>query len=128
SRSPAGSDGGRRVNMPGSAGAPARGDAAHAVTLQNAERFARVPAREVGKDIRAKCRRDQAFTAQTARTAINSLYEECGGSGLFESSDLQRLWRDANAAAAHNALTLDWIAAHWTRTALDLPTDPRFLF
>jgi len=98
------------------------------VTLQNAERFARVPAREVGRDIRAKCRRDQAFTAQTARKAVNTLYEECGGSGLFAKSDLQRFWRDTNAAAAHNGLTGDWIYAGWAKTLLGVPADPRFLF
>ena len=78
--------------------------------------------------IRAKCRRDKAFTAQAARKAVNLLYEECGGSGLYEKSDLQRLWRDTNAAAAHNGLTNDWIAVGDTRTVLGLPVSPKFLF
>src|SRR5262245_39056832 len=50
-------DDGLTVNMARYARAAAQVDAVHAVTLQNAERFARVPAMEVGKDIRAKCRR-----------------------------------------------------------------------
>jgi alkylation response protein AidB-like acyl-CoA dehydrogenase len=100
----------------------------HALTLQNATRFARVPAKEVGRDIRAKLRRDMAFTAQTARQAVNTLYEECGGSGLFESSDFQRFWRDANGAAAHRGLTGDWIYAGWAKTVLGVQPDPGFLF
>ena len=86
------------------------------------------PPREVSRDARAKCRRDKAFTAQTARKAVNTLYEECGGSGLYESSDLQRLWRDTNAAAAHHGLTNDWIAVGSAKTAIGVPPNPGFLF
>jgi alkylation response protein AidB-like acyl-CoA dehydrogenase len=121
-------DDGLTVNMARYASAAAMVDAVHAVTLQNAERFARVPAREVGRDIRARCRRDQAFTAQTARKAVNMLYEECGGGGLLDSSDLQRFWRDTNAAAAHRGLTGDWIYAGWSKTLLGVQPDPGFLF
>jgi 3-hydroxy-9,10-secoandrosta-1,3,5(10)-triene-9,17-dione monooxygenase len=121
-------DDGLIVNMARYANAVAMVDSVHAVTLQNAERFARVPASQVGRDVRARCRRDQGFTAQTARKAVNTLYEECGGSGLFDKSDLQRLWRDTNAAAAHRGLTADWMYVGYTRTLLGLPTDPIFLF
>jgi alkylation response protein AidB-like acyl-CoA dehydrogenase len=103
------------------AAAVARVDAVHALTLQNAQRFSRVPAAKVSPEGQAKCRRDQAFTAQQSRKAANAIYEECGGSGLLESSELQRIWRDANAAAAHRGLTWDWQADAWTRTAFGLP-------
>jgi len=121
-------DDGLTVNMSRYAQSAAMVDAAHALTMQNAERYARVPAADVGRDARAKCRRDMAFTAQTARKAVNALYEECGGSGLYESSDLQRLWRDTNAAAAHNGLTNDWIAVGSVKTAIGVPPNPGFLF
>jgi 3-hydroxy-9,10-secoandrosta-1,3,5(10)-triene-9,17-dione monooxygenase len=121
-------DDGLIVNMARYANSAAMVDAAHALTLEDAERFARVPAREVGNDVRARCRRDQAFTAQTARKAVNTLYEECGGGGLYETSDLQRLWRDTNAAAAHNGLTNDWIAVGSTKTSLAVKPNPGFLF
>jgi 3-hydroxy-9,10-secoandrosta-1,3,5(10)-triene-9,17-dione monooxygenase len=88
-----------------------------------------MPAAQVTPEERAKCRRDQAFTAQTSRKAVNTLYAECGGTGLFEKSDLQRLWRDTNAAAAHHGLTWDWVSAAYTRTILGLPTNvPGFTF
>jgi 3-hydroxy-9,10-secoandrosta-1,3,5(10)-triene-9,17-dione monooxygenase len=121
-------DDGLTVNMARYAHAAASVDAALALTLQNAERYSRAPAREVSRETRAKCRRDMAFTAQAARKAVNLLYEECGGSGLYESSDFQRLWRDTNAAAAHNGLTNDWIAVGDARTVLGLPVSPKFLF
>ena len=103
------------------AAASARVDAVHALTLQNAQRYSRLPAAAVGPDGRAKCRRDYAYAAQQSRQAANTIYEECGGSGLAESSDLQRIWRDANAAAAHHGLTWDWQADLWTRASFGLP-------
>lgn len=109
------------VSMARYAAAVAQVDAVHALTLQNAQRYSRVPAAEVGPDGRAKCKRDYAYAAQQSRKAANAIYEECGGSGLAESSDLQRIWRDANAAAAHHGLTWDWQADQWTRAAFGLP-------
>ena len=121
-------DDGVTVNMARFANAVAQVDAVHAVTLHNARRYACQPARSVSSAERARCRRDQAFTAQSARKAVNTLYEECGGTGLFDSSDFQRLWRDVNAAAAHHGLTADWIAVAWTKAVLGLPTPPGFIF
>ena len=116
------------VNFARYAQASAQVDAVHAATLQNAHRLARIPAMDVSGEDRAKCRRDQAFTAQTVRRAINTLYEECGGSSLFESSPLQRYWRDVNAAAAHHGLSWDWTAVAWTKSMLGLPTMPGWTF
>jgi 3-hydroxy-9,10-secoandrosta-1,3,5(10)-triene-9,17-dione monooxygenase len=117
------------VNMARYAAAVAQVDAVHAMTLQNAQRWACVPARQVSPEDRAKCRRDQAFTAQTSRKTINTLYEECGGTGLFEKSDFQRFWRDVNGAAAHHGLTWDWVAVAYTRALLGLPNlVPGFVF
>jgi 3-hydroxy-9,10-secoandrosta-1,3,5(10)-triene-9,17-dione monooxygenase len=121
-------DDGLTVNMARYAQAVAQVDAAHALSLQNVQRYACVPAREIGPLERAKSRRDQAFAAQTARKTVSYLYEECGGSGLFESSDFQRLWRDTNAAAAHHGLTWDWISVGWTKAVLGLPTSSGFTF
>ena len=64
---------------------------------------------------------DDALTTATVRKAVNTLYEECGGTGLFDNSDFQRFWRDTNAAAAHHGLTWDWQADLWTRAAFGLP-------
>jgi alkylation response protein AidB-like acyl-CoA dehydrogenase len=121
-------DDGTMINLQRYATASAEVDAVHAVTLQNAQRLACLPAASVSGEDRAKCRRDQAYTAQAVRKSINMLYEECGGSALFESSDFQRLWRDVNAAAAHRGLAWDWVAVAWSKTMLGLPTVPGFQF
>jgi hypothetical protein len=95
-------------------------DAAHAMLLVDAQRFGTTPARDVTAEQRMRIRRNMPFTAQQARRAANILYEECGGSGLVESSILQQLWRDANGAAAHRSLTWDWQGDVWTKAALGL--------
>ena len=109
------------VSMARYAAAAAQLDAVHALTVANTRRYATAPAAAVGPEGRAKCKRDYAYTAQQSRKAANAIYEECGGSGLAETSDLQRIWRDANAAAAHHGLTWDWQADLWTRAAFGLP-------
>ena len=113
--------GGATTSMARYAAVAAQVDAVHALTVANATRYSRVPAAEVGPEGRAKCKRDYAYTAQQSRKAANIIYEECGGGGLADSSDLQRIWRDANAAAAHHGLTWDWQADLWTRAAFGLP-------
>lgn len=109
------------------AAATAQVDAVHALTLQNASRFSCVPAAKVSAEAKAKCRRDQAFTAQQSRRAANAIFEEAGGSALQESSDLQRIWRDVNAAAAHRGLTWDWQADEWTRASFGQSVPTGFL-
>ncbi|HEY2592754.1 MAG TPA: acyl-CoA dehydrogenase family protein [Chloroflexota bacterium] len=121
-------DDGLIVNMARYAEAAAQVDSVHATALMNARRLRCLPAQEVGSEDRAKCRRDNAFIAQSCRKAVSMLYEECGGSGLYESSDLQRLWRDTAAASAHHGLTWDWHAVGWSKAILGLPTPPGFTF
>ncbi len=95
-------------------------EAMHSMSLIDAQRFATAPAKDVSPEERARLRRNSAFTAQHARRAANVLWEECGGSGLLESSILQQLWRDTNGAAAHHGLTWDWQADGWSKAALGL--------
>ncbi len=117
-------DDGLTVNMARYAQAMAQVDSVYAALMSNAQRLRCRPVQEVSELERARCRRDQAFTAQTCRKTVNMLYEECGGSGLYERSDLQRLWRDTNAASAHHGLTWDGHAVTWTKNVLGLPTGP----
>jgi 3-hydroxy-9,10-secoandrosta-1,3,5(10)-triene-9,17-dione monooxygenase len=99
-------------------------DAARALLMENARRFSRTRAEQVSFIDRTRCRRDHAFAAQMARKAVNLLWEEAGGSSLYESAELQRLWRDTNAAAAHHGLDWDWQAITWGKIALELTQPP----
>lgn len=96
-------------------------NAARALMLVNAQRFALRPAKEVTLTDSQQMKRDTAWTAQQSRRAVNVLYEESGGSALFEKSPLQQFWRDANGAAAHRGLMFDWQAEGWVKAVLGLP-------
>jgi 3-hydroxy-9,10-secoandrosta-1,3,5(10)-triene-9,17-dione monooxygenase len=65
--------------------------------------------------------RDWAYAVQQARYATTRLFEAAGGSGIYNSSDLQRVWRDVNAAAQHFAFTLDSSMTSYGRALLGLP-------
>jgi 3-hydroxy-9,10-secoandrosta-1,3,5(10)-triene-9,17-dione monooxygenase len=121
-------DDGLTVNMARYAQAVAQVDSVYAALTSNARRLRCRQVQEVSEEERARCRRDQAFTAQTCRKTVSMLYEECGGSGLYERSEPQRLWRDTNAAAAHHGLTRDAHAVTWTKGVLGLPTGPVHVF
>ena len=100
-------------------------DAAHALLLQNVRRYCFAPANQFTDLDRTRCRRDTAYSAQLCRRAVNDLFEASGGSSLFESSDMQRLWRDTNAAAAHHGLSWDIRATEFGRVLMGLPaTEP----
>jgi 3-hydroxy-9,10-secoandrosta-1,3,5(10)-triene-9,17-dione monooxygenase len=109
------------TSLPRLAKADAEVDAAYAVLLQNVRQYCFAPAEKFTDLDRAKCRRDTAYAAQLCRKAVNELFEASGGSSLFESSDMQRLWRDTNAAAAHHGLAWDIRAAELGRVMMGLP-------
>jgi alkylation response protein AidB-like acyl-CoA dehydrogenase len=60
----------------------------------------------LGVDLRLRNRRDQAFCVRLLIQAIDALFLATGGQGLFLESPLQRIWRDAHAAASH--ISLNW--------------------
>jgi 3-hydroxy-9,10-secoandrosta-1,3,5(10)-triene-9,17-dione monooxygenase len=65
--------------------------------------------------------RDIAYAVNKCRHAINSLYEAGGGCAIYVSVDLQRIWRDMNSAAAHNAFMRDKVDTAFGRAALGMP-------
>jgi alkylation response protein AidB-like acyl-CoA dehydrogenase len=102
-------------------------DAARALLMQNARGFSRTPSSQIDELDRARCRRDQAYAASMCRQAVNSLFESSGASALLEKSDLQRLWRDTNAAAAHHGLLWDVHGLSWGRLSFGLPSNPGWI-
>jgi resorcinol 4-hydroxylase (FADH2) len=60
----------------------------------------------ISVDMRLRNRRDQAFCVRLLIQAIDELFLAAGGQGLFLDHPLQRIWRDAHAAASH--ISLNW--------------------
>jgi alkylation response protein AidB-like acyl-CoA dehydrogenase len=97
-------------------------DAAYACVMENAVQIdtARDPA-QLSAERRARFPRDWAFAAQRSRQAVTSLFEAAGGSATYDFSDLQRIWRDVNAAAQHVAFTWDSAMSGFGRTLVGVP-------
>jgi alkylation response protein AidB-like acyl-CoA dehydrogenase len=104
-------------------------DAAYALVLEDAGRVdAAGGSQSLSSVERARLARDWAYAAQTSRHAVNRLFEAYGGGGVYDSSELQRVWRDANSAAQHFAFTWDSAMSNFGRVALGLSpshTGPR---
>lgn len=69
---------------------------------------------------RAHLARDWAYAAHQCRYAVDSLFEAAGGAGIFDTSELQRIWRDVNSAAQHFAFVWDTAMTNFGRAALGL--------
>jgi len=95
-------------------------DAAHALALQDAARLDEAP-EAIDPLTRARFLRNWAFAAQTARHAVNRVFEAAGGSGIYDTSELQRIWRDVNSAAQHFAFTWDTAMNNFGRVLIGLP-------
>jgi alkylation response protein AidB-like acyl-CoA dehydrogenase len=96
-------------------------DAAHALVMADAEFVDRLrdPA-GMTPLVSARIARDWAWAAQKARYAATRLFEAAGGTGIYDSSEMQRLWRDVNSAAQHFAFTWDGAMAVHGRALLGL--------
>jgi len=82
-------------------------DAAHALMLQYVRDM--WEAAEAGRvalppEDRARMFAQRAFIARTSAELTNQLFLDSGAMSLFETSAMQQLWRDANAAAMHMVL------------------------
>ncbi|MDK1361677.1 acyl-CoA dehydrogenase family protein [Arthrobacter sp. zg-Y1219] len=64
--------------------------------------------------------RNLAFAVQQCRDAVNTLYQASGGSGVYLSGEMQRWWRDVNAASQHVAFTWDLASVAYGKAAIGL--------
>ena len=84
--------------------ASADSDAVIALVRASAERIDSVTdPSELSPLERSSIMRNWAYAVQTAREAVNKLFAISGGSQIYNNSELQQFWRDANAAAQHFA-------------------------
>ena len=71
-------------------------------------------------DVETKLRykRDCALGMKLANEAVDSLYEMAGAQGIYDRSPMQRIFRDAHAAAGHFNFSTDAQLAPWGLVAL----------
>jgi 3-hydroxy-9,10-secoandrosta-1,3,5(10)-triene-9,17-dione monooxygenase len=61
-----------------------------------------------------------AYAGNRCRLAVASLFEASGGSAIYDTFELQRVWRDMNAVA-HNSFMRDRSGPMFGRALLGLP-------
>ena len=74
-------------------------------------------------DLRMNNRLTQSFSVRLLVQAIDALFLASGGQGIFTNKPLQRIWRDAHAAAVHVSLNWDAVSTMYGQHALGL--DPK---
>jgi 3-hydroxy-9,10-secoandrosta-1,3,5(10)-triene-9,17-dione monooxygenase len=113
---------GRSASLARLGTAAAQADAAFALVLDDARCIDAVRNPEsLDENLRLRLPRNWAYAAQTARAAVNSLFEGSGGSSIYAASQLQRIWRDVNSAAQHFAFVWDTAMTDAGRAMLGLP-------
>lgn len=76
---------------------------------------------------RGRIRRDVAFAVRSSTRAVDRLFEGSGAHGLFDSSPIQRAFRDLHAISAHAFLSWDQSAALYGALELGMaPQTPVF--
>jgi alkylation response protein AidB-like acyl-CoA dehydrogenase len=70
---------------------------------------------------RARYVRNIAYAGNKCRLAVTNLFEASGGSAVYDAFALQRVWRDINAAVAHNSFMRDRSNPTFARAMLGLP-------
>lgn len=75
----------------------------------------------LGPAQRARYLLDAAFVVMSCTRAVDRLFAVSGASALFDSSPLQRAFRDLHAMSAHTALQFDAAADLFGRIELGLP-------
>ena len=75
---------------------------------------------EVSALDRARQLSNIAYAAQQCRRIVSDLFEQGGAGELLEQNQLQRIWRDSNAAAAHTAFVRDIVDLSFGRTLCGL--------
>ena len=109
------------------ADAIAKWDAAHALMLQYCRDM--WEAAEAGRgalpdDVRARMFAQRAFIARTCAELTNQLFLDSGAMSLFETSAMQQLWRDANAASMHMVISRGDALTSFGRNLMGLPGHP----
>lgn len=91
----------------------------HCADAMRIARAGRVP----GIETKTRYRSDGAFSVKLCTDATDIIFGLAGGAGLYQSSPLQRAFRDAHAANAHALFNLDAANTMFGRAALGLPVN-----
>ena len=95
-------------------------DAATLVMRNDTQDIARIYEEGGSPDVETRLRykRNTAMGVKLCVDAVDSLYEMAGANGIYDSSPLQRIFRDTRAAAGHFSFSTDAQLPPWGLVAL----------
>jgi alkylation response protein AidB-like acyl-CoA dehydrogenase len=70
------------------------------------------------RETRLRYKRNCAYAVRQCLEAVDALHEMSGGGGIYDQHPLQRIFRDARAAAGHISFSTDVQLAPWALVAL----------
>ncbi|MFJ7242880.1 acyl-CoA dehydrogenase family protein [Streptomyces olivaceus] len=92
-------------------------DAAEALLLADLALLTHSPVPGGSRLERARMRRDIAYAGVRCRNVVDTVFQNAGSGGVYDSAPLQRLWRDANTAALHPTFDLTRWGGHYAAVA-----------
>jgi len=100
--------------------AGAKIDAAHLILREDCLEAQRIANRKLIADTQTKLRfkRNLAYAVTLCTEAVDSLHAMAGANGLYETSPLERIFRDAHSLAGHISFSFDAQASGWGLAAL----------
>ena len=100
--------------------AGAKIDAAHLILREDCLEAQRIANRKLIADTQTKLRfkRNLAYAVTLCTEAVDSLHAMAGANGLYETSPLERIFRDAHGLAGHISFSFDAQASGWGLAAL----------
>lgn len=101
-------------------------DAAKELVLRDCRNIMAVMAsgRALTEAERARNKGDLGFAVRLCARAVDLLFESVGGIGIYNSSRVQRFWRDFHAGAHHISVNWDAVGTLYGRVQLGLPAGP----
>jgi 3-hydroxy-9,10-secoandrosta-1,3,5(10)-triene-9,17-dione monooxygenase len=73
---------------------------------------------KLDSETKLRYKRNVAFAVRQCLEAVDSLHEMLGGTGIYDQHPLQRIFRDARAAAGHISFSTDVQLPPWGLVAL----------
>jgi len=100
--------------------AGAKIDAARLILREDCLEAGRISVRKLMPDTQTKLRfkRNLAYAVGLCTEAVDSLHAMAGANGIYESTPLERIFRDAHSLAGHISFSFDAQASAWGLSAL----------
>ncbi|MGE8081895.1 acyl-CoA dehydrogenase family protein [Peribacillus loiseleuriae] len=72
-----------------------------------------------------RIRRNYAYITKLCNKAVRMIVDSSGAGSMYESSPLQRYWRDVQGSSMHFTLNMDWVGEMFGKAELGISLNPK---